>query len=232
MVSAPSAFQESLIVSFRAIQAAGKCPLLTRCRDASQRHDTEGPHAIRRTKAYRPFPPARPGRERQERSSRRRPDSGCPPNRPQSTGSGDPSAPITNRLVYLLRIRPHSAFDVSERISFPHPYRIDFRNLAASNRVGKRPGANAINVAPVVNETAGRRDRFLWAGKPDDVLNSVALILDMPCHTGNVGQQHCDRQESSFTYDELSLRSDLAGARQERSSTRLLSTAGTHLDRT
>ena len=78
--------------------------------------------------------------------------------------------------------------------------------------MGERPGANAENIAAVVNEAAGGFDGILRAWMPDDVLHRVSPVLDVPCHmNARIGPRHTGSQGSTSTQSE---QSSLAGSQR------------------
>ena len=71
-----------------------------------------------------------------------------------------------------------------ERKFRSRPHGVDGGDLLSIDRVGERPGANAIDIATVINKTASGFDGLLGAWMLRDVRCRVFAILNVPHHGG------------------------------------------------
>jgi hypothetical protein len=67
----------------------------------------------------------------------------------------------------------------------PRPKFMDTRDIGSGNRVGQRPGADAVNVAAIIDEPAGRLDGLLRACVSSDAVRGVfvSTVLYVPTHS-------------------------------------------------
>jgi hypothetical protein len=71
----------------------------------------------------------------------------------------------------------------------PGPDGINTGDFVFADRIGERPGANAIDIAAIINQMAGRFDGQLGAWIPDDVIHRGQSILNVPCHGHRIGEK-------------------------------------------
>ena len=82
-----------------------------------------------------------------------------------------------------------NSWNPAERIFGSCPERIDAGDLVSVDGVGKRPGANAVNIAAGIDQTAGCLDRQFGAWIPDNAIVRVLPILHMPRHGAGGSEQ-------------------------------------------
>ena len=80
-----------------------------------------------------------------------------------------------------------STWDSAEGRFCPRPEGINAGDLFSSDRVGERTGADAINVAAVIDQPAGRLDGPLGAWMHREMVRAVFPILNVPVHPTKVG---------------------------------------------
>ena len=66
---------------------------------------------------------------------------------------------------------------------------VDARDLISFDAVGKRAGANAINIAAAVDEVASRLNGIFGSRVSNDVVATEVSVLDVP--------RHCNRLSSA-----------------------------------
>jgi hypothetical protein len=80
----------------------------------------------------------------------------------------------------------------------PCPEGINTGDFALADRIGERPGANAVDIAAIINQMAGRFDGQLGAGIPGDVIHRAHSILNVPCHGRRIAES--SRQRTSWYF--------------------------------
>jgi hypothetical protein len=63
----------------------------------------------------------------------------------------------------------------------PRPEGTNTGGFVLAHRIGERPRADAIDIAAVINQMAGRFDDQFPVWIPDDVVHRAQSILNVPC---------------------------------------------------